>query len=162
MTDQGRGFDTFTEGVIASWGTPDFGFDDLVAGITALYEARLEFPAAWPQHRQYAFVTAHANAAATELAALLDGLTDTVIERYGRENYRLPDAQTLSELIRAERSAALDDVELSASHDLPDEVVRAAAADPGRGVASMTACGPGQRPPTTTVHFQRRRGRGRP
>lgn len=162
MTGRERGFDTFTEGVIASWGTPDFGFDELVAGITALYQARLEFPAAWPQHRQDAFLTAHANAAATELATLLDDLTDTVIERYGRDNYCLPDARTLSELITAERSAALDDIELSATYDLPDEVARAAAADPGRGAASMTACGPGQRPPTTTVHLHRCHGRERP
>jgi hypothetical protein len=155
-------FEKLAEGAITSWGRPDYGFDQLAAGIEALYGARLEFPPTWPQHRREAFITARADAAATELGTVLDDLADTVVDRYGRENYRLPDAETASELITAARWAALVDVELSATYDLPEQIADAAAADPGRGEASMTACGPGQRPPPTTERLQRRRGRRRP
>lgn len=161
VTNRDHGFDTFAQGVITSWATHDFGLEQLVAGIKALYTARLEFPAAWPQHRRDAFLNTHADAAATQLATLLDDLTDTAVERYGRENYCLPDAATLTELVKAARSDVLDGVELIATYALPDEIASAAAADPVRGAASMTACGPGQRPTTSARRLQPRHSRDR-
>lgn len=160
MTNRDPAFDALAQSVITSWGTPNVGFDQLATGIQTLYGSQLKFPAAWPQHRRDAFLNAHADAAATELATLLDDLTDTVVERYGREHHRLPDTQTLSELISAARSTALDGVELSATYDLLDEIVSAAADDPGRGEASMT-CGARQRPSIIPVRPQHRRGRER-
>lgn len=161
MTDTDTGFDAFAQDVITSWGTIEFGVEKLAAYIKALYTARLDFPAAWPQRRRDAFLNTHADATATELATLLDDLTDTAVERYGRENYCLPDAATLTELVRAARVLVLDDAELNAIYTFPNEIASAGAADPGRGAASMTACGPGQRPTTTARRLQPRHRRDR-
>jgi hypothetical protein len=155
-------FENFAKDAITSWAELGYSFDQLAADIEALYRARLEFPPAWPQHRREAFITARADEAATELATLFDDLATTVVDRYGRENYCLPDAEAASELITAARWAALVDVELSATYDLPEQIAEAAAADPGRGEASMTACRPAQRPPTAAVRLPQRRGHRRP
>lgn len=162
MMDSDPQFEKFTEDAITSWGGPGYGFDQLAAGIEALYRARLKFPPAWPPHRRAAFVTAHAHTAATEVGTLFDDLLDTARDDYARDNSCLLDAESASDLIRAARRAALDDVKLSATYDLPEQIAAAAAADPARGKASMTACGPAQRPPTTTVRLQHRRARQRP
>jgi hypothetical protein len=110
--------ETFADSVVTSWGTVSYGVDQLAAQIEALYRYRLRFPPAWPQHRREAFITTHADAAATQLATLLDDLIDAALDEYGRENRCLPDAATARHLIHNAQRAALMDIGSNTPDDL--------------------------------------------
>ncbi|GAB4908093.1 hypothetical protein MAHJHV65_46020 [Mycobacterium avium subsp. hominissuis] len=150
----------FAEQVIASWGdaTTD---DGLVASIETLYRARLSFPPSWPEHRRQDFITRHADLAASKLGSLFDDLIDTVINDHGLRYGVMPHGEDAAQLVHAARRDALDDF-LMRIDDMADEIAAAAVQDPGRGHGSMTACGPGQRPPTILTHRHRPRHSSRP
>ncbi|WP_206430444.1 hypothetical protein [Mycobacterium sp. P7213] len=150
----------FAGRVIASWGNGTCD-DDLVASIESLYWERLRFPPSWPKHRRQGFITRHADLAASELSSLFDDLIDTVINDHGLRYGVMPHSEDAAQLVRAARREALDDF-LMRIDDVADEIAYAAAEDPGRGHGSMTACGPGQRPPTILTHRRRPRHSSRP
>lgn len=79
----------------------------------------------------------------------------------GSGTWITPRSEDAVQLVHAARRDALDDF-LMRIDDMADEIAYAAAEDPGRGHGSMTACGPGQRPATTTIYRRRRRHSSRP
>lgn len=140
----------FTEAVdtiLSEWGEPfSAAPTELTDALQELYRAELRFPPIWPEHRRRAFIVHHADIDSTELSTQFDDLIDTVTNEFGLAYGILPHPDDAAELITTARRQALDEfIDRRLNYELPNEIEDAQTENPGRGEASMTACGPTQR-----------------
>ena len=140
----------FTEAVdtiLSEWGEPfSAAPTELTDALQELYRAELQFPPIWPEHRRRAFVAHHADIDAAELSTQFDDLIDTVTNEFGIAYGALPHPDDAAELITTARRQALEEfIDRRLNYELPDEIEDVQTENPGRGEASMTACGPTQR-----------------
>jgi hypothetical protein len=149
--------------VAAGWGH-DVHHTALTAIIADLYDDLAPFPGGWPKHRRQAFIAEASDTTACEVTSLLDEHLDTHAAS-GRGSPWHPAAEGCQEDTDATGWLSI----LTQEHLtwwcidlLSTQIADHSADEPGRGEGSMTACGPAQRPPTTTVRLPPRRARQRP
>ncbi|MCB1288841.1 MAG: hypothetical protein KDB47_14305 [Mycobacterium sp.] len=133
--------------ILSEWGEPfSAAPTELTDALQELYRAELRFPPIWPEHRRRAFIVHHADIDSTELSTQFDDLIDTVTNEFGLAYGILPHPDDAAELITTARRQALDEfIDRRLNYELPNEIEDAQTENPGRGEASMTACGPTQR-----------------
>ena len=133
--------------ILSEWGGPfSAAPTELTDALQELYRAELRFPPIWPEHRRRAFIVHHADIDSTELSTQFDDLIDTVTNEFGLAYGILPHPDDAAELITTARRQALDEfIDRRLNYELPNEIEDAQTENPGRGEASMTACGPTQR-----------------
>ncbi len=131
------------DAVATDW--PEIAFSNQFdAAIRDLYRSHLQFPASWSQDDQDEFIENNADIDASQLGMTFDDLIDTVIERYGRQHYALPDPEDAAEMIANARKAAVYDLE-SYIEAYADEIAQSTNHSLNRAEGSMTGCSPIQR-----------------
>ena len=133
--------------ILSEWGEPfSAAPTELTDALQVLYRAELQFPPIWPEHRRQAFIAHHADIDAAELSTQFDDLIDTVTNEFGLAYGILPHPDDAAELITTARRQGLEEfIDRRLNYELPDEIEDVQTENPGRGEASMTACGPTQR-----------------
>jgi hypothetical protein len=144
--------------VAAGWGH-DFHHAALARAVADLYDELVSFPGGWPEHRRQAFIAEASDTTACEVTSLLDDHLDThAASAFAGGCHDDTDTDVTGWLsILTQEHLTWWCIDL-----LPNLIADHSADDPGRGEGSMTACGPTQRPPTTTVRLPPRRARQRP
>lgn len=149
--------------VAAGWGH-DFHHAALTAIVADLYDELVSFSRGWSEHRRQAFIAEAADTTASEVTSLLDDHLDTHTAS-GRGSPWHPVAEGCQDDTDTTGWLSIltqEHLTWSCIDLLPAQIADHSADDPGRGEGSMTACGPTQRPPTTTVRLPPRRARQRP